>query len=59
MEAFGPGSRGIVFAQRVDGGSHAFNAVNVEGAVEFLDGQVAAVPNTEGLFNFSIVRTDR
>lgn len=53
------GSRGIVFGNRGTGqAGHAFNVVNQNGTIRFLDGQTGAAASLEGYVNFSFLPTN-
>jgi len=58
MEAAGPGSHGIVYAERAGGVGHVFNAVNQGGVVRYLDGQTGQVASFAGYTGFRLLRTD-
>lgn len=61
FEAAGPGSRGLVFAQRAGQPGHFFNVVNWQGQVIFLDGQsghIADLSARQGYVAFNYARTD-
>ena len=53
----GSGARGIVFGARADEVGHVFNAVNQNGVVRFLDGQIGGAASLEGYTSFSLLRT--
>jgi hypothetical protein len=54
----GAGARGIVFGSRGAGEvGHVFNAVNQNGVVRFLDGQIGGAASLEGYTSFSFLRT--
>ena len=54
----GSGSRGIVFGSRGAGQvGHVFNAINQNGVVRFLDGQIGSAASLEGYTSFSFLRT--
>jgi hypothetical protein len=54
----GSGARGIVFGSRGAGEvGHVFNAVNQNGVVRFLDGQIGGAASLEGYTSFSFLRT--
>jgi filamentous hemagglutinin len=54
----GSGTRGIVFGSRGAGEvGHVFNAVNQNGVVRFLDGQIGGAASLEGYTSFYFLRT--
>jgi hypothetical protein len=48
MQKWGPGSRGIVFAQRFDEAGHVFNVVNSRRVVTYVNGGSLVAPAWEG-----------
>jgi RHS repeat-associated protein len=54
----GPGARAIVFGGRGNQPGHVFNAVNQNGVVRFLDGQVGTPASFQGFSSFKLLRTN-
>jgi hypothetical protein len=57
LQAAGPGARGIVYGWRTGGIGHVFNAVNQNGVVRFLDGQIGRAASFVGYAGFALLRT--
>ncbi|MEV4778540.1 toxin glutamine deamidase domain-containing protein [Burkholderia sp. LMU1-1-1.1] len=56
--AAGSGSRGIVYGSRSGGVGHVFNAVNQNGVVRFLDGQIGKAAVVSGYTGFRFLRSN-
>jgi hypothetical protein len=57
MKYWGPGSRAVVFGERAGGiPGHFFNVANLDGDIEFFDGQLGTV-SFEGYTQFTLLRT--
>lgn len=56
MERYGPGSRAIIVGVRGSGRvGHAFNVVNQNDVIRFLDGQIGGVANVNDGFRYFLV----
>ena len=58
VDGWGHGSKGIVVIERGDGTAHAFNVVNDQGTILFLDGQTGALASFDDVTNVRVVRTN-
>ena len=56
MANAGDGARGVVYGGRLNGIGHVFNAVNQNGVVRYLDGQIGREASFDGFDHFFFMR---